>query len=195
MRSQQQAERAEQQRIKNLVLNYELTDDNDGEPPAFHYIISPTSTRTRLVGKGSLNKSHKPVIFGGQSQQLHQPGDDRESSPYIHAASPFATIPSVDAPRKDSLTDKTGALETLHASTKSDKSGNTRSKQRARKLQLGDIDWSGSGSVPAPSIPAPPVQSSLDSYIVDKKQNNTAKQPRNLAGSWRSGGNSQQAPG
>lgn len=29
MRSQQQAEREEQQRIKNLVLNYDLGDDND----------------------------------------------------------------------------------------------------------------------------------------------------------------------
>lgn len=35
MRSQQQADREEQQRIKNLVLNYELTNDNepsDGKP-------------------------------------------------------------------------------------------------------------------------------------------------------------------
>lgn len=29
MKSQQQAEREEQQRIKNLVLNYDLGDDND----------------------------------------------------------------------------------------------------------------------------------------------------------------------
>jgi len=36
MRSQQQAEREEQQRIKNLVLNYDLGDEHDydgNEPP------------------------------------------------------------------------------------------------------------------------------------------------------------------
>ncbi|KJX97909.1 nonsense-mediated mRNA decay factor (Upf2) like protein [Zymoseptoria brevis] len=64
MRSQQQAEKAEQQRIKNLVLNYDLTDDQQD-----------------------------------------------------------------------------GAFDTLHGAPRYDKSGNTRSKQRARKLQLGDIDW------------------------------------------------------
>jgi len=30
MRSQQQAEKEEQQRIKNLVLNYDLRDENEG---------------------------------------------------------------------------------------------------------------------------------------------------------------------
>lgn len=64
MRSQQEAERAEQQRIKNLVLNYDLTNDQED-----------------------------------------------------------------------------GAFESLHNGPRYDKSGNTRSKQRARKLQLGDIDW------------------------------------------------------
>lgn len=34
MRSQQQAEREEQQRIKNLVLNYDLRE-NDGEEGGF----------------------------------------------------------------------------------------------------------------------------------------------------------------
>lgn len=64
MLNQQQAERAEQQRIKNLVLNYDLTDDQTDGP-----------------------------------------------------------------------------FETIHNQPRYDKSGNTRSKQRARKLQLGDLDW------------------------------------------------------
>ncbi|KAI9737821.1 MAG: hypothetical protein M1834_009190 [Cirrosporium novae-zelandiae] len=44
MRTQQQAEREEQQRIKNLVLNYDLRDDNDqddGDSNNFHYFINP----------------------------------------------------------------------------------------------------------------------------------------------------------
>ena len=76
MRSQQEAERAEQQRIKSLVLNYDLnnsstTDDNAPEhngmlrnifPSAnddFHYVLRPTrhghGPRTQLVGGGQLN--------------------------------------------------------------------------------------------------------------------------------------------
>jgi len=64
MRTQQEAERAEQQRIKNLVLNYDLTNDQQD-----------------------------------------------------------------------------GHIDTLHGGPRVDKSGSSRSKQRARKLQLGDIDW------------------------------------------------------
>ena len=62
MRTQQQAEKAEQQRIKSLVLNYDLTSDDheiDGEiDSAFHFAISPRSKRMRLFSKGGqLNKS------------------------------------------------------------------------------------------------------------------------------------------
>ena len=70
MRTQQQAEREEQQRIKNLVLNYDLTDDQqDGEQPSFHYVHNPNSNRVRLVGKGKLNQSLPTrTIRGGQPQ-------------------------------------------------------------------------------------------------------------------------------
>ena len=43
--------------------------------------------------------------------------------------------------KQPSLTDGSGPFETIHNQPRYDKSGNTRSKQRARKLQLGDIDW------------------------------------------------------
>lgn len=75
MRTQQQAERAEQQRIKNLVLNYDLSEDQqDGEAPAFLYVTSPNSKRTRLVGTGSLNKSLRSLSINAlhpQSQSQH----------------------------------------------------------------------------------------------------------------------------
>ncbi|KAF2279417.1 ARM repeat-containing protein [Westerdykella ornata] len=67
MLSKQQAQREEQQRIKNLVLNYDLRDDNDTD---------------------GLDKTHNP-----------------------------------------------------YAQPRIDKAGNTRSNQRARKLQLNDINW------------------------------------------------------
>ncbi|KAF2722866.1 ARM repeat-containing protein [Polychaeton citri CBS 116435] len=79
MRTQQQAERAEQQRIKNLVLNYDLTDDTnqtDGEEPAFHYVRSPNSKRARLVGKGSLNRGLKKQSHISRLQQAAEQNFD-----------------------------------------------------------------------------------------------------------------------
>ena len=53
MRTQQQAEREEQQRIKNLVLNYDLTDDQqDGEEPSFHYDSCDSSDDKKADGPG-----------------------------------------------------------------------------------------------------------------------------------------------
>lgn len=85
MKTQQAAEREEQQRIKNLVLNYDLRDgeDQDGD-------------------------SNLPSLL---------------PNPNIHS--------------EDAGLDKAAA--TIH--TRPDKSGNNRSGQRARKLQLSDVDW------------------------------------------------------
>lgn len=47
MKSQKEAERAEQQRIKNLVLNYDLQEsssDQTGTETTFTSIISPVQT-------------------------------------------------------------------------------------------------------------------------------------------------------
>lgn len=85
MKTQQAAEREEQQRIKNLVLNYDLRDGED---------------------------------------------QDGDSAPY-----PLLPNPNIH--------DRNAGLEKAAALTYSrpDKSGNNRSGQRARKLQLSDVDW------------------------------------------------------
>lgn len=164
MRTQQQAEKAEQQRIKNLVLNYDLTDDQpDGEPPAFHYIQS-SNNAVRLVGMGSLNKSLKKP---GQSQHSTKKEDEGRTSPHD-------SVQDEQLAPSDSPADQTGSFETLHNGPRYDKAGNSRQKQRARKLQLGDIDWydkkhSTSLSATSPSQ-RPEGQHSLDEYVVDKKQ-------------------------
>ncbi len=165
MRSQQQAERAEQQRIKNLVLNYDLNDDqHDGEEPAFHYVQSPTSKRVHLVGKGSLNKRLQPPSLNTDSrtQRSTSSGEKRDS------LSPVADAPPVTKPPPDSFADETGHIDHPHAQPRADKSGNTRSKQRARKLQMGDMDWYGHRTQPA-NADAPPEQASLDSFVKQKQ--------------------------
>lgn len=92
MKTQQQAEREEQQRIKNLVLNYELRDDtdvHDGDNDHFNSVLQP-NTNTK----------------GSQGPERHS------------------------------------ASHTSHLHVRpADKAGTTRSGQRARKLQLSDVDW------------------------------------------------------
>ena len=167
MRSQQEAERAEQQHIKSLVLNYELTDEHDGEVPAFHYMPCPTnSRRTILVGSGSLNKSLSLHRYqGGRNQPAtgcHLDEKDEDKNAGGSSVVPTATASLeqfVVAQRHDSLTDETeGSIDHQYGQARQDKSGNTRSKQRARKLQLGDIDWYDSNT----SRSAPPSRSGLD---------------------------------
>jgi regulator of nonsense transcripts 2 len=165
MRSQQQAERAEQQRIKNLVLNYDLTNDQeDGDLPSFHYVQAPDN-RVRLVGTGSLNRRGLNLKLQGRFQHKTQNDSDEENKP-----PPEETHQPL---QQHSLTDETGSFETLHNGPRYDKSGNTRSKQRARKLQLGDIDWYGRtapASASAVSSERLEGQHSLDEYVVDKQQ-------------------------
>ena len=92
MKTQQAAEREEQQRIKSLVLNYDL---RDGEEQDGELAMIPLSRNTNIYKENS-------------------------------------------------------GLEKATANTYSrpDKSGNNRSGQRARKLQLSDVDWYGTQTSP-----------------------------------------------
>jgi regulator of nonsense transcripts 2 len=132
MRSKQQAEREEQQRIKSLVLNYnEARDDVDetGESP-FLYALSPNPNSKQRT----------------DTQQV----TDKTPNPY--------------------------------AQPRIDKAGSNRSNQRARKLQLSDVNWYGPPSslqqrcVAKPSTSAatkPPVveQSRRDSLFAPPSRN------------------------
>ena len=69
MKNQQQAEREEQQRIKNLVLNYDLGDDNDlndGDPnslPAHQLPLLERNSNTKGIQapekRGPPHRDHK----------------------------------------------------------------------------------------------------------------------------------------
>jgi regulator of nonsense transcripts 2 len=74
MKTQQQAEREEQQRIKNLVLNYDLRDDseqNDGEHDVF-------STRLSLLAKNPNAKGVKGLEKRGSTYR--DPKADKSGS-------------------------------------------------------------------------------------------------------------------
>jgi regulator of nonsense transcripts 2 len=82
MKSQKQAEREEQQRIKNLVLNYDLSDEqHDGDDDFLCSFLIPNSNTKGMQGFEK------------------------------------------------------------HSHARPDKSGSNRGGQRARKLQLSDVEW------------------------------------------------------
>ncbi|THZ76248.1 ARM repeat-containing protein [Aureobasidium pullulans] len=169
MRSQQEQARAEQQRIKNLVLNYDLRDDdpNDGES-SFHYIMQPNTNRTVLVGKGALNRQQLPRDFNNPAaaNASHIPRTSSHGNINIarglilHTPPPPSAISSSYAvitrnenfkPRASPATPKadhasftpTAALDAQspYNQPRVDKSGTSRNVTRSRKLQLSDVDW------------------------------------------------------
>lgn len=138
MRTQQQAERAEQQRIKNLVLNYDLREEaeSDGRDSNFHYILQPNP-----------NKKQK-------SSAETTEGVDRQPNPY--------------------------------AQPRLDKGGSNRNHQRARKLQLSDVDWYGK-TTSSNTTPAAETLSAAESQRADSasSKNLASYTPRRSARSKR----------
>ena len=130
MRNQQAAERAEQQRIKNLVLNYDLQDSNADQ-----------------AATGSDDSHFDPFM----NPNPNHPRTSRTSSPAI--LNPMGTQENVLAysTASQGTADKhphNAALNqhaALHGGSarSADRSASNRSGQRARKLQLSDVDWYG----------------------------------------------------
>ena len=111
MKNQREAERAEQQRIKNLVLNYDLQGSNTEQSGTdkdlyFDYFSNPNP-----------NIRHETTLtHTGSSKGLG--GDRHQHNASLHQSSPnSANVRPVDKPSSN------------------------RSGQRARKLQLSDVDW------------------------------------------------------
>lgn len=62
MKTQQQADREEQQRIKNLVLNYDLSNDNDhndGESDPLDPLLQRNPNAKGMKGLEKRNNSHR----------------------------------------------------------------------------------------------------------------------------------------
>ncbi|KAG9885013.1 ARM repeat-containing protein, partial [Aureobasidium melanogenum] len=168
MRSQQEQARAEQQRIKNLVLNYDLRDEdpNDGES-SFRYVLQPNTNRTVLVGKGALNQpllprdSNNPVV-ANTSNTLRSSSHGNINTAHgisLHTPSPPSAITCSYVCTRDNenakpklATSTTNADSFSSTSTAAldaqspynqpriDKSGTSRNVTRSRKLQLSDVD-------------------------------------------------------
>ncbi|KAF2429401.1 ARM repeat-containing protein [Tothia fuscella] len=127
MRTKQQAEKEEQQRIKNLVLNYDLTttDENDGVNGDYSIFSGPNPnkpfhTRSSLYG-------NKTTSGGGGGSSVKPPlnGVNKTVKPNISS-----TTQGLDKQPQSPYT-----------TPRLDKAGNNARNQRARKLQLKDVEW------------------------------------------------------
>ena len=72
MLSQQQAEKEEQQRIKNLVLNYDLRDENEGSDGKI--LMDPFCNRVNIVnGEQRHRKAAPEPLLATKDGQSGQP--------------------------------------------------------------------------------------------------------------------------
>ncbi|KAL8703441.1 MAG: hypothetical protein Q9201_003379 [Fulgogasparrea decipioides] len=120
LKSQKEAERAEQQRIKDLVLNYDLTDssaDQAGTENSLYldYFSHPNPNLSHLARLGFVTHNGLSQGTGGEKQQLSQ------------------------QPHNAPLHQSPGANGADNKPT--NRSGGGRRGQQGRKLQLSDVDW------------------------------------------------------
>lgn len=131
LKTQQEAERAEQQRIKNLVLNYDL--QGSASPDAsgtdkdlyFDYFSTPNPNHPSLLeplpngrskGQNENTIAHKPSSKG-------LTGDRHQHNASLHQSRNEAPTSTNARP------------------TGGEKPAGGRRGQQARKLQLSDVDW------------------------------------------------------
>ena len=129
MKNQKEAERAEQQRIKNLVLSYDPdsnTDQTGTDENLYFDYFSQTNPNLsqRNAGFPNLVPSEE-ITLAHQEMCKGFGGEKHGASHHQHNASLHASSPSNATART------------------ADKSGLNRSGHRARKLQLSDVDWYG----------------------------------------------------
>jgi len=126
MKSQKEAERAEQQRIKNLVLNYDLQDSSTDQAGTaidpLDYFSSPNPNLSKPPGgfPSVIPLEENTLTHNVSSEGLG--GEKHGASHHQYNASLHQSSNSANA-------------------RPADKSSTNRSGHRARKLQLSDVDW------------------------------------------------------
>lgn len=120
LKQQKEAERAEQQRIKNLVLNYDLTDSSADQAGTdninlyLDHFSHPNPNLSHILKPKHF--THNTVSQG--------PGGEKQRPAHPHNA------PLQQAPIANAVNSKPA-----------ERSGGGRRGQQARKLQLSDVDW------------------------------------------------------
>lgn len=119
LKQQKETERAEQRRIKNLVLNYDLTDssaDQGGTDNSLYldHFSHPNPNLSHILKSKYFTHNAQSQGLGGEKQQpAHPHNAPIQQSPVTNGAN---TKPA-------------------------ERTGGGRRGQQARKLQLSDVDW------------------------------------------------------
>lgn len=126
MKSQKEAERAEQQRIKSLVLNYDMQDSSTDQAGTanvpFDYFSTPNPNLSIPRGGFPSVVPQELNTLAHNDSSEGQGGEKHSTSHHQHNASLHQSSSNATA-------------------RPTDKSGTNRSGHRARKLQLSDVDW------------------------------------------------------
>lgn len=129
MKSQKEAERAEQQRIKNLVLNYDLQDSSTeigtDQDVHFDYFSHPNPNFPPQQNAGF------PTLYHLEEKKLAHNDTFEGLGGEKHGASHHQHNASLHQSSSSASTNARAP----------DKSSTNRSGHRARKLQLSDVDW------------------------------------------------------
>ena len=128
MKTQQEAARAEQQRIKDLVLNYDLQDATEQDGISQNSYSQYFSQSNPNLRKKHIPPQHHytPNILTHTAPHKGPGGGEKHSTSHHQ---PNATLhpssTSHNAPARPSA----------------EKASAVRNKQRAKKLELSDVDW------------------------------------------------------
>ena len=141
MKTQQEAARAEQQRIKDLVLNYDLQDtvDHDGISQNSYAQYFSYTNPNQSKKHDSLQHHSTPSIFTHTVPHKALGGGEKHSTSYHQ---PNATL------HQSSTTHNAPARASV------EKASASRSKQRAKKLELSDVDWYAMKKLEQPDEPS-----------------------------------------
>jgi hypothetical protein len=157
MKTQQQAETDEKQRIKSLVLNYDLSSETDIDGEYYNISLPRNLNRPHLYSN-NIEQEQK------QDQRFLQPARIRSTDNTNNntlARHLHSLRQSSQSSQSNSISKKTAPSKTQkntlaysnfeqgiekqpqnpYTAPRVDKAGNSARMQRGRKLQLSDMDW------------------------------------------------------
>lgn len=131
MKNQKEAERAEQQRIKNLVLKYDLQDSN---------VESSTGSTALLNDPFSFPNPNLRLLLSTRNLPFVAPICAVDRNKNAHTLTTYEGANTSEKHQHNASLHQSSPNHTTN-SRPVDKSSSNRSGHRARKLQLSDVDW------------------------------------------------------
>jgi hypothetical protein len=150
MKTQQQAETEEKQRIKSLVLNYDLTSENDTDGKYYNFSLPPIErnhNKQHLYRSNIGQEREQKVLQSARSstdtntlaRHLRSLRQSSMSNSISKKPSPSKTENSTFAYNNQQGIEK--QPQNPYSAPRVDKAGTSARMQRGRKLQLSDMDW------------------------------------------------------